>query len=460
LLFASRSVEVLAAAQQTPAQIEALQSQRLAALLQSVALHSPFYRRVLKGRDAAGVALHELPVVTKSELMASFDDWVTDPRLKLSELRAFVADRRRIGDPWLDRYLVWESSGTGGEPGIFVLDAKTLALYDALEALRRSAPRPWQRLMDPLCIAERIAFIGATTGHFASQVSAQRLRRLNRFMAGAMRSFSILQPSADLVAELNRFDPTIVVTYPTAAALLAEEFERGRLRTKPKELWTGGETLSPAVRRQLMKTFGCTVNNNYGTSEFLPLGWQCRHGLMHANTDWVLIEPVDACGRPTPRGHWSHSTLITHLGNELQPIIRYDIGDQVMLHGGPCSCGSPFPLIEVRGRCDDALRMQGANGGAVTLLPLALTTLLEDEAQLFDFQLQQRDASTLVLRLPAAGPAVTPMVERCRHVLQGFAKQQGLAPIQLIAEAGQPLAHGRSGKVRRVMAAPASVLGA
>jgi phenylacetate-coenzyme A ligase PaaK-like adenylate-forming protein len=329
-----------------------------------------------------------------------------------------------------------------------------MAIYDALEALRRPVPRPWQRLIDPLCIAERIAFIGATTGHFASEVSAQRLRRLNRWMANAMRSFSILQPASDLVAALNRFDPTIVVTYPTAAALLADEFARGTLRARPREVWTGGETLSAGVRRHVAGTFGCTVSNSYGASEFLPIGWECAHGAMHANTDWVLLEPVDAHHRPVPPGELSHSTLITHLGNELQPIIRYDLGDRIRVQHEPCRCGSPFPVIEVQGRSDDPLHMLGDDGRMVTLLPLALTTLLEDDAQVFDFQLQQRDASTLVLRLATTGEPAQRMVERSRAVLQSLAGQQGLAPIRVLAETGQALAHGRSGKVRRVVAAP------
>ena len=115
--------------------------------------------------------------------MDHFDDWVTDPQLKLSELRAFTADPERIGEPYLGKYLVWESSGTSHQPGIFVQDAQTMAVYDALESLRRSAPRPLQRWLDPLSLTERIAFVGATNGHFASFVSMQRLRELNPWLA-------------------------------------------------------------------------------------------------------------------------------------------------------------------------------------------------------------------------------------------------------------------------------------
>jgi len=38
----------------------------------------------------------------------------------------------RIGEPYLGRYVVWESSGTGGQPGVFVQNGAAMAVYDAL----------------------------------------------------------------------------------------------------------------------------------------------------------------------------------------------------------------------------------------------------------------------------------------------------------------------------------------
>ena len=115
----------------------------------------------------------------------------------------------------------------------------------------------------------------------------------------------------------------------------------------------------------------------------------------------------------------------------------------------PCACGSPLPVIEVLGRCDDALRMAGRDGRSVTLLPLALTTVLEETAGVFDFQLEQLDDRTLKLHL---GPASAQAGPACRHALQAFADAQGLARIRIVLSRGQPLRKGRSGKVRRVLA--------
>jgi phenylacetate-coenzyme A ligase PaaK-like adenylate-forming protein len=281
----------------------------------------------------------------------------------------------------------------------------------------------------------------------------QRLRQLNPWMAQRWRSFAIQQPTAALVNELNDFAPTVLATYPTVAALLADEACRGTLRFRPREIWTGGETLSAAVRQRLAQTLGCTVLNSYGASEFLAIGWECSHGRMHANADWVILEPVDAQHRPVPPGQASARCLLTNLANHVQPLIRYELEDQVTEQPGRCSCGSPLPVIEVQGRRDDSLLMTGRHGEAITLLPLALSTVLEEEAWVFDFQLLQRDDHTLEVRLGGLpGREAAAALARCRTALQAFAVSQGLGPLRVIGEPGQPLARGRSGKVQRVIA--------
>lgn len=446
------TADVVLAGHATPQGIAARQSARLARLLAVVQRDSRLYRENLRGKSPAATALETLPVVTRGELQARFDDWVTDPHLKLDELCAFTADPSRIGTPFLDRYVVWESSGTTGQPGIFVQDAQAMAVYDALEAFRRCTRSPLAGWMDPLHLAERTAFVGATDGHFASYVTVERLRQLNPWLAPAVRSFSILQPTCALVQALNEFAPTVVATYPTAAALLADEAAQGRLHLKLREVWTGGETLSDAVRARVSEVWGCKVRNSYGASEFLAMGWECDQGRMHLNADWVILEPVDEHHRPVPPGEPSFTVLLTHLANTVQPLIRYDLGDQITLHAEGCECGSPLPVMEVQGRRDDPLTMAGCDGHPVTLLPLALTTVLEDRAGVFDFQLRQHDDHTLVLRLGMQGDEAHAAMSRGCAALQAFALAQGAAPIRVREELGQPVPRGRSGKVCRVVA--------
>ena len=454
--FSAVSMDVLACGRATAQALVARQQSRLRHLLVAAMRDSRFYRDHLHGMQPGNTPLARLPSVSRHDLMDRFDDWVTDPQLTLRELRAFSADPERIGEPYLGEYLVWESSGTSHEPGIFVQNAQTMAVYDALETLRRSNPRPLQRWLDPLALAERIAFVGATSGHFASFVSVQRLRELHPWLAPSLRSFSLLQSTRSLVDELNAFAPTVIATYPTAAALLADAAACGALHFAPKEVWTGGETLSASVRRRLELSLGCAVRNSYGASEFMSIAWECDQHRLHVNADWVILEPVDEQGQPMPFEEFSCTTLLTNLANLVQPLIRYDLGDRVKLHREACACGCTLPVIEVEGRQDDALVMAGRDGQPVTLLPLALTTVLEDQAGVFDFHVRQRDDRTLVLRLPMQGSDGAVAVARCRAVLKKFALEQELKPIHVLGELGQAVPRGRSGKAKRIVACRAA----
>lgn len=431
--------------------LRARQQTRLAALFDA-ARAAPVYRAHLAGRPAADIALAELPVMHKRTLMRHFDDWVTDPALRLPELRAFAADPQQIAQPFLGKYQVWESSGTSGTPAVFVQDVRAMVVYDALEALRRAAPRTRYGWPDPALLGQRIAFVGAVGGHFASVVSIERLRRLNTWLAPALQSFSIAQPIDTLVAQLNAFAPTVIATYPSAAAMLADEAARGTLQLVLREVWTGGETLGAAVRQHVEQHLDCQVRNSYGASEFLAMGWECGEGRMHLNADWVILEPVDRQHRPVPRGTRPHTVLLTNLANHVQPLIRYDLGDQVTFADGSCACGSPLPVIDVQGRHDDALVMAGRGRRAVTLLPLALSTVMEDDAGVFDFQLRQRDAHTLVLRLGQRGKAAVSAAAHCHAALHAFCADQGVAGLRLVDELDLAPVRGRSGKVQRIVA--------
>jgi phenylacetate-CoA ligase len=444
------AADIMRAARADAAGIAARQQQRLAELLEA-ARATRRYAAWLRGRDPQQVALADLPVVRKAHLMQHLPAAVADPAITLPSLRAFTRQPALIAQPYLGRYWVWESSGSSGEPGIYVQDDRAMAVYDALEATRRASPRPWIRWFDPWYLSERFAFVGATTGHFASHVSVQRLRLAHPQATRQWHSVSILQPLATLVSALNQIRPTIVATYPTAAAVLADEARAGRLHIQPLELWTGGETLSAAVRRRIESTWGCAVRNSYGASEFLPIAWECPAGQLHVNADWVILEAVDRRWRPVSAGALSHTTLLTNLANHVQPLIRFDIGDSTRLPGIACTCGSALPVVQVQGRRDDTLQVPGARGGLVPLLPLVLTTVLEEGAEVFDFCLRQTAADALQLDLGPSASHTPGSRRRCREVLAAFVRQQGASDLRISTNVGHRLPLGPSGKLQRVV---------
>jgi hypothetical protein len=74
---------------------------RLQALLEVAAARSPVYRTRLADAPAGVAGFARLAPIGKAELMAHFDDWVTDPGIRFDEVMSFIADPRRIGEQFL-----------------------------------------------------------------------------------------------------------------------------------------------------------------------------------------------------------------------------------------------------------------------------------------------------------------------------------------------------------------------
>ena len=462
LQSANAWLEVVAASHASAEGIERLQARRLRELLTAAAARSPLYRSIL-GASPSRVALRDLPVASKSMLMRDFDRWVADPALRLHELQARLHDPQAIGQACGPGVIAWESSGSSGVPGVFVQDARAMAVYDALEAARGPLSLTGSAWDGAWHAGRRIAFVGAIGGHFASIVSVQRLRRLNPWFAACSHCLSFMQPMPALVDELNACRPDVIATYPTVAWLLAQEHEAGRLKARPAQFWTGGETLTPAMRRGIVAAFGgparCTVRDSYGASEFLTIASECRFGRLHLNADWVILEPVHADGRAAGPGETGETVLLTNLANHVQPLVRYDLGDRVAFAEGPCGCGSALPVIHVQGRSDGVLRLKDRRGRTVSIVPLALATALEEEAGVFDFRLVPRDDRSVLLHL-GGNDATAAKVRKAREVLQAFLAAQGLPDVSVHADAKGRGPPARSGKHARFCAAASRRIGA
>jgi phenylacetate-CoA ligase len=413
--------------------------------------HSAYYRDAWRSLPRQ-VSLDMLPVVNKRDLMARFDDWVTDADVTRRGVEAFLGDRTHIGDQYLGRFVVWKSSGTTGEPGIFVQDAPALSTYDALLAVQlQSAQLAARYAMGLLARGGRAALIAATGDHFASIASWQRVCRGSPWPNA--RAFSVMDPLPELVDALNAYQPAFLASYPTTLALLATERREGRLRITPDCIWSGGECLAASAAVEITNAFDAVLVNEYGASECMSIGFSCRMGRLHVNADWVVLEPVNRDFQPTPPGDRSHTVLLTNLANRVQPVIRYDLGDSIIEHAQPCACGSPLPAVSAEGRRDDVLALQAKDGHIVRVSPLALTTVVEDATAGHRFQLVQTAPDGITVRLGVADPDER-IVEwaAAQTALHAYLAHQSLGNVRLSLDADAPIPDPRSGKLREVIA--------
>jgi phenylacetate-coenzyme A ligase PaaK-like adenylate-forming protein len=446
-------VDVWRAGVGTPAALEARQRERLRAIIAFARARSPYYCALYRDLPAEIDDLCGLPVVTKPELMAHFDEWVTDPRITRAGVEAFAANARLVGKRYLGRYVVWTTSGTTGRPGIFVQDPRAISIYSALVLLRgytwMSPALIWRSLLHG-----RLAALVATGGHFAVAEWFEQLRRRLTFLPAVRRRvqvISILMPLGELARRLNDFQPTLLIAYPSVLMLLAEEQHARRLHIAPVYIGIGGEEVEPGLREHVAETFQCVVRDNYGASEFIVLGYACEHGWLHYNADWLILEPVDATYQPTPPGQRSHTVLLTNLANRVQPLIRYDLGDSVTLKPDRCPCGSPLPAIHVSGRQGDVLRLLSPSGATVSITPLAIGTVVEETEGVRRAQVIQTGDTTLTVRLEIADTeAPTAVWERLERRLRDYLAAQGLPAAHIVWSPEPPRQSPTSGKFRQV----------
>jgi phenylacetate-coenzyme A ligase PaaK-like adenylate-forming protein len=440
-----------------PAAVASRQRARFGDLVQFARQRSPFYRQLYQHLPAEVNDPRQLPPVTKARLMASLEACVTDPAVTRAGVATFLADRTVVGQRYRGRYAVWSTSGVTGVRGFFLHDPQAVALYRSLTFLRgwigRMTPN---RLWSTLRHGNRVATVVTTGGHYGGSSIMEAARRDHPWPFNRVRVFSALAPLPELVAELNQFQPTQLIAYPSALTLLAREQIAGRLQIGPVLVASGGEKLLSWHRDLIGRAFDCPLRENYGVSEFPALAWDCREQRLHLSSDWAILEPVDAEYQPVPVGQWSHSALLTNLANRVQPLIRYDVGDRIRLVEERCRCGNPLPVVEVEGRSADVVSLRAPSGEIVSLLPGAVRRVAWSAPGLERVQVVQTGPAALRVRLENAPDADAQQVwEATAQNLRRLLAAHGLPNVTVERAAEPPQLEPFSGKFRDVWPASA-----
>jgi len=425
--------------------IEARQLRNLRRLVEKARRDSPLFRRLYADLGPTSeVELRELPVTRKPDLMREFDDWLTIRSLPLNRARDHLRDIRKLGVP-IDDVAIFRTSGTSGEPAVIVLPSSFLE-YSYGISMARFDRYQWKLARKIRKVGVKVTITGGN-GHFAGVGFNKLMNHLHPRLAGRWTFIEAEQPIGRIVERLNAI-PKIawILTYPSMLTILAKEKEAGRLQIEPALFKTGGETLTDDLRERVRRAFPSLKYNivdTYACTECLVPSFECSRGQQHVNEDWVILEAVDEAMRPVPDGTLSATVLLTVLANDVQPIIRYELGDCLRFYTDPCPCGSPFRSFQVEGREATLVRV-----GEMTLSPLVFDLEHEHARRIQLVQTSERDFE---VRIEPADEAAAGLVfqEVIQSVKRVF-RDNGLEDVA-VRESQAPPESTASGKFHEVL---------
>ena len=302
--------------------------------------------------DVSRCSPQDFPELTKNTLIHDFDRIVTNPALSRARITEFF-DRSQDPTELLDeKFHVLRTSGSTGTPG-----------YTAF------TPREWIRgcssqfrVMPGLRIRKRLAFVGVTHHHMAGVSLALTGRRgMNRLFYDS-RAYDLNAPTAEIVRQLNEFQPHVLSGYANVLMMLAHEQRAGRLRVQPRFVCSSGEVMRPNVRQELETTFAAPIVDMYSSSEtlFMAAATSSEGFTLFEDDFFFEIFPTHL--------------LVTNVFNRTVPLIRYRI-DDVLIPGEPAA-DSPFRRIaHIAGRNDLPFSLRNNDGELEVIPPLALIYL-------------------------------------------------------------------------------------
>lgn len=222
------------------------------------------------------------------------------------------------------------SSGTSGNRGLFIASNKERNRW-AGAILAKTLPKKH-------ILHHKIAFFMRADSNLYQTISSKSIQ----FMF-----FDMYKDMSKNIEELNTFNPTILVSPPSALHDIAKAVEKGILQMNPKKIISVAEVLEEKDKEYFKRVFKKDVIHQiYQCTEGF-LASTCEYGTLHMNEDIVKIEKEYI-------GDNRFLPIITDLERTSQPIIKYRLNDILIEKKEDCPCGSKhIALDSIEGRTDD-----------------------------------------------------------------------------------------------------------
>lgn len=388
-------------------EIKAFQEEKLKALFEYLNTNSPYYRRLFRKHKISADAVRTLedliriPTTSKEDLQNFNDDFLCVPKNRIVD---FVT-----------------TSGTLGEP-------VTVALTDAD--------------LDRLAYNEAISFACAgITDEDVLQLTTTIDRRfmagLAYFLGARKLGAGIIRVGAGIPAlqwdTIQKFRPSYLIVVPSFLLKLIEYAEQRDIDVNTSGI-KGAICIGEPLRHQdfslnvlakkIKSAWNIELYSTYASTEMSTAFTECSEQQGgHQHPELIITEILDNEENPVPAGT-EGELVVTTLGVEAMPLLRFKTGDMVVAHTSPCKCGrNTLRLGPVLGRKKQMIKYKGT-----TLYPPAMHNALNDFAEVdcFVIEIYHNSIGTDEIRIKIA--TKTPSEELLQTIKDHFRSKLRVTP--------------------------------
>jgi phenylacetate-coenzyme A ligase PaaK-like adenylate-forming protein len=234
-----------------------------------------------------------------------------------------------------------------------------------------------------------------------------------------------------MIAALNAYQPEALGGDASVIGLLAEEQLQGRLAIAPRVVLTTSEVLTDDAAARIVHAWTKPVQGYFSREVGVIASGSLDHVGLHVCEE-AILEVVDERCRPMPPGTAGSKVLLTNLVNRVQPLIRYELSDAVVLEHGPDPSGRPYDRIaRIDGRSDDVLYLLSAGGRTVAVNPFRLRAPFVTLLDVLQYQVVHR-ADGLLVRIVPRDSAPRGLQDRVRAAVEAALADAGAqAPVRI-----------------------------
>lgn len=356
---------------QSAAEIEEFQNRRLQETLRYLAANSPFYQRLFRDNniDVTEVKtvsdLTKIPFTEKRDLQLHNDEFMCVPR-----------------DMIID-YIT--TSGTLADP-------VTVGCTDA--DLNRLAYNE----------EKSFACAGVGKGNIVQLMTTLD----KRFMAGLAYFLGIRKLGAGVIRvgngmpqlqwdTINRLNPDTIMCVPSFILRLLDYAEQNGIdyrRSSIRRIIGIGEGLRQQdfslnlLGKRIKEKWDVDLFATYSSTEMGATFSECPFGCGgHVHPELIIVEIIGEDNLPVPDGE-PGEVIITNLGVEGMPLLRFRTGDISSKITAPCACGrNSYRLTPLVGRKNNMIKLKGT-----TIYPPAINDVLDNTPYVVNYVVEVRNS--------------------------------------------------------------------